>query len=83
MADVQKVFDVYWVMAVNDSAIPIQFHKDTHTLYNETNRMNLSLNGHQADVYISVSIYRPAGIMFLLASPYPVAFEKRSKAEYF
>lgn len=53
--DVQKVFDVYWMMAVNDSSIPSHYERYLHTLYNQTHPMNLTLSGVAASIYLSVS----------------------------
>ncbi|XP_077294521.1 5'-3' exonuclease PLD3-like isoform X2 [Arctopsyche grandis] len=53
--DLGKVFDVYWILGKEDSAIPNAWPQSLQTVYNKENPMNISVDNVPYYAYISSS----------------------------
>lgn len=55
VSDMQKIFDVYWILAQNGSVIPPVWPKDLSTKYNKASPMKIKMNETDTEVYLASS----------------------------
>lgn len=53
--DIQKIFNVYWDLGKDDAVVPPKWPASYSTAYNLVAPMNISLNGIQANTFLSSS----------------------------
>jgi len=53
--DLLKIFEVYWILGENDSVVPQTWPQELSTGINATHPIQIQLNDHQSQVYMSSS----------------------------